>query len=299
MYQLSSLARATTIDVARLPRGEAAVSIEQLTSGHKAEVLYFLSRRPLHTVAMVGFIRDNGLVSPLNRGTFYGCRNRQGHIEGVALIGHATLMETTTDRALEAFAEVAQQTLNTHMIMGEKERIDEFWNYYAEGGQNMRLACRELLFELKWPIAIQEQVTGLRLAAADDLELVMPVQAEMALAESGVNPMDQDLAGFRQRCARRIERGRTWVLVDNGRLVFKAEVVSDTPEVIYLEGIWVHPDERGKGTGRDCMSQLAQSLLAHAKSLCLLVNEKNTAAHLFYKRAGYKLRSVYDTIFVR
>ena len=273
-------------------------TVKQLTVADTEEVLEFLGQRPLHTVALIGLIRDNGLVSPLNRGTFYGCRNRQGEIEGIALIGHATLMETTTDRALQAFAEIAQQCSNTHLIMGEQQRIDDFWNYYAEGGQAMRLACRELLFELHWPIAVHEQVPGLRLATVDDLELVMPVHAQMAFAESGLNPLEKDPDGFRQRCTRRIENGRTWVLVQNGALLFKADVISDTPAVMYLEGIWVNPDERGQGYGVRSMAQLAQTLLSRCQSLCLLVNEKNTAAQLFYKRAGYKLRSVYDTIFV-
>ncbi|MGH9927679.1 MAG: GNAT family N-acetyltransferase [Pyrinomonadaceae bacterium] len=282
----------------RIPACAASVSAEPLGDDERAEVLAFLGRRPLHTVTMVGFIRDNGLVSPLNRGAFFGCRNRQGRLEGVALIGHATLMETTTDRALEAFAAIAQQTTNTHMIMGEQERIDEFWNYYAEGGQEMRLACRELLFELKWPIAVDESVADLRLATSDDLELVMPPQAQMAFDESGINPLEKNPEGFRQRCLWRIEQGRTWVLVKDGKLLFKAEVISDTTAVTYLEGIWVNPEARGAGLGRRCMSQLAQTLLSGSESICLLVNEKNTTAQHFYKRAGYKLRSIYDTIFV-
>src|SRR6185436_20691196 len=71
------------------------VITSRLTDADEEEVLNFLSRRPIHTVAMVGFIHDNGLVSTLNRGTFYGCRNYEGNLEGVALIGHATLLETT------------------------------------------------------------------------------------------------------------------------------------------------------------------------------------------------------------
>ena len=35
----------------------------------EAEALAFLAAEPLHNVYMSGFIRDNGLVSPLNRGT--------------------------------------------------------------------------------------------------------------------------------------------------------------------------------------------------------------------------------------
>lgn len=120
----------------------------------------------------------------------------------------------------------------------------------------------------------------------------------MAFDESGVNPMDRDPEGFRKRCARRIEQGRSWVLVENNRLTFKAEVVSDTPEVTYLEGVWIHPDERGQGLGLRCMSQLARNLLMRTKALCLLVNNENVPAHRFYKQAGYKLRGIYDTIFL-
>ena len=297
MYQLSSSAKIAPAPT-RTQLHAIEVSTVRLTNEHKTEVLEFLAQRPLHTVALVGFIRDNGLVSPLNRGTFYGCRNRQGQIEGIALIGHATLMETATDRALEAFAELAQKCTTAHMIMGEKQRIDDFWNYYSECGQEIRLACRELLFELRWPIEVHKEASGLRPATLEDLELVMPVQAQLALAESGVNPLEKDPQGFRQRCARRIEQGRTWIWVDGGKLLFKAEVVSETPEVIYLEGVWVNPSLRGQRLGLRCMSQLAQNLLSHTQSLCLLVNETNTAAQLFYKRAGYKLRGIYDTIFL-
>lgn len=297
MHQLSSIAEMAPMHTAAQLAKE--VSTVRLTDEDKTEVLEFLAQRPLHTVALVGFIADNGLVSPLNRGTFHGCRNRRGQLEGVALIGHATLMETTTDRALEAFAELAQKCTTAHMIMGEQQRIDDFWNYYAEGGQGIRLACRELLFELRWPIEVHQEVSGLRPATFGDLDLIMPVHAQLALAETGVNPLEKDPQGFRQRCARRIEQGRTWVWVEGGELRFKADVVSKTPEVNYLEGVWVNPNLRGQHLGLRCMSQLAHNLLSQTESLCLLVDETNTVAQLFYKRAGYKLRGIYDTIFLK
>jgi hypothetical protein len=84
------------------PEAVGSVSIQKLSAEDQHEVLAFLAERPLHTIFMTGFIRDNGLVSPLNRGTFYACRNEEGHLEGVSLIGHATLIETRSSRALEA-----------------------------------------------------------------------------------------------------------------------------------------------------------------------------------------------------
>src|SRR5216110_951372 len=75
------------------------------------------------------------------------------------------------------------------------------------------------------------------------------------------NPLLADPNGFRERCRRRIEDRRTWVLVEQDQLIFKADVISDTPEVVYLEGVYVHPEHRGKGHGSKCLTQLTRSLL--------------------------------------
>jgi predicted GNAT family acetyltransferase len=276
----------------------AAGSVNALQNSELVDVLTFLGRRPIYTAYLAGMIRDNGIESQLNRGTFYGYRNHLGELEGVALIGHATLLETSNDQALQAFAKTAQRCKAVHLIMCEENRIENFWSYYAVEGQEMRRACRELLFELRWPIEVS-QVSNLRLATAEDLPLLLPVHAEMALEESGVDPRQQDAAGFYERYARRIAQGRTWVLTEDGKLQFKAEVVAETPETTYIEGVWVNPEARRQGYGRRCMSQLARMLLWRTKSICLFVNDENEDAQRFYKQAGYHLRTVYDTIFLK
>lgn len=276
-----------------------SLTVQALTDEHEQEVLAFLAVRPLHTVIMSSFIRDNGLVSTLNRGTFYACRNEDGSLEGVALIGHVTLIEAHANAVLETFARLAQGCQSAHVIMGEQEKLERFWGYYAEAGQTPRLICRELLFEQKWPVQVREEVPELRLATMADLALVAPVQAQMAFDEGGVNPMARDPEGFRRRCARRIEQGRVWVWVEAGRLIFKADVIAETPEVNYLEGIWVNPAERGRGYGLRCISQLSRSLLMRTGSVSLLVNEQNPKAVTLYSKAGYKLRSCYDTIYLQ
>jgi predicted GNAT family acetyltransferase len=248
-----------------------SVQVERLTNHDVAEVLEFLSQRPIHTVAMMSMIHDNG---------------------------HATLMETVSNRALAALAQVARQCPNTHMIMGEKERVADFWSYYNEAGRKQRLACREWLFELAFPVEDREPIAGLRPATVGELALVMPIQAELAYAESGINPLQVDPEGFRQRCLRRIEQGRTWVLVVNNLLVFKADVISKTPEVIYLEGIWLREDCRNQNLGKRLMSELMRRLLENTKSVCLLVNETNEWAQGFYRKCGFNFRATYETIFL-
>src|SRR5438034_707043 len=122
-----------------LPR---RLTVQSLAPRHGGEILAFLARRPIHTVIMAGFIRDNGLVSPLNRGTFYSCRDANGDLKGVALIGHVTMVESATDEALELFAHLARKYKRAHVIVGEQEKVERFWEFYGPTGQSMRHLCR-------------------------------------------------------------------------------------------------------------------------------------------------------------
>jgi predicted GNAT family acetyltransferase len=136
-------------------------------------------------------------------------------------------------------------------------------------------------------------------ASVCDAPLLLKVHAALARAQSGVDPLEADPEGFLARTTRRIEQGRIWVWIEAGRLIFKADLVSETPEVSYLEGVYVNAEDRGKGYGLRCLSQLSRDLLARTQAVCLLVNSGNPAAVEFYRRAGYRRVGDYETIFPR
>lgn len=277
---------------------ESSLTIERLTDAHKAEVLDFLSARPLHTVFLAGFIHNQGLESHKNPGAFYACRNSQGDVEGVALIGNVILFETESEAALKTFSRIAQGCDFARVILGEQKKVEQFWHHYSKGGQTPRRRHRQLLFEQRWPIEAREPIIGLRRAMPADLPLILPVTDELIFEESGENPLEKDPTGFAQRWLQRIEQGSVLVWIENGRLIFNVDIISETPDVVYVEGVYVHPEERGKGYGVRCLSHIGRFLLKPGQSICLFANEYNTGAHTFYRSAGYKLRGYYDTIFL-
>ena len=276
-----------------------ACMIGELYQEDQTEALQFLAARPIHTVFMSSLIRDNGLGSPQNRGSFYACRDGKGQLEGLALLGHATVIEARSQDALSAFARLARNCFNAHLIRGERNTINSFWKHYATPGQEPRLICRELMFEQRETLPLVEPIEDLRVARLADLDQVLKVNAAMALQEAGISPLNSDPGGFRQRTARRIERGRIWIWTREDKLVFKADVVAETPEAVYLEGVYVHPEERLKGYGSRCLNQLGSILLAGHKSICLTMNQENKKAMAFYERAGYEFHSHYETIYLR
>lgn len=280
------------------PRTTGPLEVQKLANEDQAEVLAFLSRRPIHTVCMAGYILDHGVVSPLNRGTFYGCRAKDGSLQGVALIGHASLLETQSDDALRAFAGLKHEYKSSHLIRGEHSMIDRFWREYAGLENERRLASRELLLEHVTTPMIDGPIPDLQPATPTDLETVMNINADLLQAECGINPIDRDLEGFRKRLLSRIEQGRIWTWSREKRLLFKADVFAETPAMAYLEGVYVHPIGRGQGNGVRCMAQLSRLLLTRSRSICLLINERNKSLENFYNKAGYQARGWYDTIYL-
>lgn len=271
----------------------------RLRESDSQEVLEFLKMRPVHTVVMASFIQDNGLESPNNRGNFYSYRDSASKLEGVALIGHSTLVEARSEDALTALALKARESETPiHIMMSDGNSIESFWQHYSNDKQEPRLVCEERLFEIKHPVMVREAVPGLRPASVEELMPVAVAHAEVAVKESGVNPLEKDREGYLKRALRRIEQGRVWVVFNEDKLVFKADVIAETTDVSYLEGIYVNAEDRGKGLGANCLSQLSRVLLEKVKYVCLLSNVDFQQAHNAYLKAGFKSKDSCVTMFV-
>jgi predicted GNAT family acetyltransferase len=272
--------------------------IARLTEGDIAEVTAFLNIRPVHTVVMASFIRDNGVVSELNRGTFYGYRNSRGNLEGVALLGHSTLIEARSEEAMLAFATKAKtEKVTMNLIMSEHEDALKFWQYYA-GSSEPRLTCTELLFETSFPMLVRVCDLDISIATIDQIEQIAEAHAEVTFLETGVDPMVRDRKGFMERVARRIEMGRTFVVFDGGKLLFKADIIAEADGIVYLEGVYVAPDARGNGVGSKCLSRLTRMLLDRADKVCMLSNVRFENAHRSFENAGYRVTGRCTTLFV-
>ena len=270
-----------------------------LGNSDEQEVLEFLNVRPVHTVVMASFIRDNGMKNADNRGKFYGYRSVRGMLEGVALIGHTTLIEARSEDSLTAFALAARASeMPIHFMMSDGQTIETFWNRYADGKRAPRLVCPELLFELTFPFPVQKCRWDVRLADASELEQIAQAHDEVAFIESGSSPLAKDRVGFLKRCLKRIEQRRTFVVFENGKLVFKADIAAETSDVVYLEGVYVAPEYRGQGVGSSCLANLGLQLTERFENVCLLSNVKFKNAHRSFLKAGFKNTGSCQTIFV-
>lgn len=271
--------------------------LTQLSHSHGPEALAFLAERPVDNVIMSGYIHDNGVASPQNRGRFYGCRGEGGALAGVALLGHGVSFDSRCEAATELFASLARQSAEPHLLMGESGQVRSFWRYYAPAGGAPRKTRDVTIMEQRRPFDGCCELLGLRPARPEDADEVAALHAAMVREETGADPLAAEPEDFRLRCLRRIERGRTWVWAEGGRILYKADVIALTPEAAYVEGVYVSPLERGKGHGRRCLAQMGRQLLKHVGAVCLFVDEENARGRDFYLSVGYTPASSYNILY--
>jgi len=220
-------------------------------------------------------------------------------LEGVALIGHSTLVEARSHEALKALAFKARTSQTPiNLIMSSGNNANSFWSYMTGSHSEPRLTCTELLFEVAFPFPLQKCEYDLRLAKLEELNAVAEAQAEVAEIECGVNPLRKDREGFLKRVARRIEQGRVFVVFEGDKLVFKADVIAETDKTAYLEGIYTGHEFRGRGIAPKCLSRVCLELLGRVENVCLLSNVEFMKAHRSFVKAGMRQTDSCTTLFV-
>jgi predicted GNAT family acetyltransferase len=281
----------------RSPRGKMEVC--RFIDGDEAQALEFLNHQPLRNLQMIGFIRDHGLQSPLNRGTFYGCLI-DGRLRGIALVGHWVLL-SGDGSAVSVFARLARMLHRSevYVLLGEERSVAEFDHIYTGSAsqRNIERAETQLLFAANQIRRDARHIEGLRQAEDREADEVALIHAQSCLEHNGIDPLTNDPNGFFQRVLTRIRMGRTWILRnDANRITFKTDIATETDKAAYLEAVWTAPDMRGKGIGSAALRDLCQRLLHHRRVVCLFADASDQRITAFYKHVGFEMLAPYSLI---
>lgn len=131
----------------------------------------------------------------------------------------------------------------------------------------------------------------------EELDAYLVAAIDMFIGEVGVDPRTGDGGrGYRRRVAGLIGAGRAWARFEHGEVVFKAEVGSQSPAVGQIQGVWVHPDRRGKGLGVAGTATLAGAVVRSGRTASLYVNAYNTVARATYDRIGFSQVGTFATV---
>ena len=246
----------------------------RLIEPSKEQILRFCAAAPVERV----FLED---VSRRDQGRFAAVSTRDDELTALCRLG-TNLVPSGT--GCEAFAELAGKS-GARMLIGEAGAVSDLWEAARKKLPPARLdRPGQPVYAITKPPP--EGGTGLRPATAADLPLLVPACAAAHQEELGVDPLQRDPNGFRSRTRFQVAEGRSWVWVEDGVILFKAEASAWTPSAAQLQQVWTDPPARRQGFAGSALRDLIRLLLATTPCVCLFVRAENAAAIRLYESVG-------------
>ena len=185
-------------------------------------------------------------------------------------------------------------------ILGPADQVTELWRHLAPAWGPARAvrANQPLMSAMDRPSTLGIELDSrVRPATEAEVDLVMPAAAHMFEGEIGYPPYTGSGAAYRSALLNLIDRGHTYVVIEDGAVVFKADVGSVALGCAQIQGVWLAPHLRGRGLSIALMASVVEQVMeTRARWVTLYVNDFNASARATYARVGFEDVGTFSTV---
>ena len=222
-----------------------------------------------------------------------------GELTALCHIGANLVPVQASEQACAAFAERAlRQRRLSSTIVGPKDAVELLWNALEPSWGPAR---DERWDQPHLAISCDPQVEGdpgVRRTEPGEVDELYPACVAMYTEEVGVSPeADGGRTMYRARVSQLVNRGWSFSRIENGKVLFKAEIACASPAACQVQGVYVDPDHRGQGLGaRGMASVVAFARREIAPTVALYVNAHNLPARAAYEKVGFAQTTTFSTL---
>jgi predicted GNAT family acetyltransferase len=281
----------TTFQMATLP-AEGRWSLRLLSEDEFRGALEFLQRDPLINVYLISRLLEERTLA----GSQIAVVRYNGAIvliaslaTNIVLAADPSISGDITDAALSLIADrIITRMLPVRAIISPAELVELLWN-----GLRSRIdpptvvRMNQPIYALR-PRFDDPDLREARYSTPRDLDALVPACAAMHKEEVGIDPMERDAHGYRERIRELIDKRRSVIRVVGGVIVSKCEYSAVTPDAVQLMGVWTHPRHRRHGYSRDLLREVCGHLFRGGKTVTLFVNDFNRPAITLYEALGFR-----------
>ncbi|HTX25719.1 MAG TPA: DUF4081 domain-containing protein [Streptosporangiaceae bacterium] len=266
-----------------------AAGVRLLDERDRGPVLAICDRDPVTNVFVSSRVHALGLA-PGRLGAQLWGHAPGGQLESLCYAGANLVPVAATPDAVAAFADRAlRQGRRCSSVVGPAEQVQGLWALLRPQwgpAREVRPVQPIMVISGPPPVAPDPLVRPVRM---DEFDILWPAAVAMFTEEVGVSPTSGDGgASYRARLGQLIRAGRALARIEDGRVIFKAEIGAVTPHACQVQGVWVRPECRGQGLAAPGMAAVAvQAARSFAPVVSLYVNDFNAPARAAYRRAGF------------
>ena len=272
-----------------------------LGSRSTSELTRLIDDDPIVNVVVSARLQRAGSVDGRRLGgTVLGTRDAGNRLTGAVFRGGNLLpIGGGPDEWRALGTHLAEGRRSCSSIVGRAAAVEALWSVLGRAWEPPRaVRSAQPLLVLDRADAPAPGDRRVRRACPADLDRYLPAAAAMFAEELGVSPYR--VAGgsdYRRRVAGLISEGRAFAILDgDGGVIFKADIGAVSPFTAQVQGVWVRPDQRGRGLGRAGLAQVLRHALTVAPTVSLYVNDFNTPARRLYARLGMRQVATLSTI---
>ena len=272
--------------------------IEVLGERDVAEFLALTDRDPVVNVFAAHRARTTNLEPRWLGGEVWG-RFEDGRLVAACHVGaNLVPVECTPAQAAEFAERAARRGRGVATLVGPQEAVAAMWEVLEpEWGPPRELRWDQVHMALATDPAVDPDPL-VRTSPLDAADVLYPACVAMYREEVGADPEQGSPRGlYRTRVKQLVSRGWSFSRIEDGEVVFKAEVASATSRAAQVQGVWVHPDRRGEGLSVAGMAAVVSLVRRDVAPVCsLYVNSWNTPARRAYERVGFRQTATFATI---
>jgi len=266
-----------------------SASVRLLDERDRGEVLAICERDPVTNVFVSSRVRALGL-EPSRLGAQMWGHAPAGRLESLCYSGANLVPVAATPDAVAAFADRAlRHPRRCSSVVGPAAEVQALWALLRpQWGPARDVRPVQPIMVIEGPPLVAPDPL-VRRVRPDEFEILWPACVAMFTEEVGVSPTVGDGgASYRARLEQLIRAGRAFARIEDGRVIFKAEIGAVTPQACQVQGVWVRPDHRGLGLAAPGMAAVAvEAARSFAPLVSLYVNDYNAPARAAYHRAGF------------
>jgi predicted GNAT family acetyltransferase len=254
------------------------------------DALGVLARDPVSNVFVASRVHAAGLEPWRLGGEVWGYFV-DGVLDSLCYSGANLVPVSAGPEAVRVFAERARrQGRRCSSIVGPAAAACRLWALLErDWGPAREVRSNQPLMAIGAPSVTVAPDDSVRRVRPDELDVLMPACVAMFTEEVGVSPLACDGgAMYRTRVSELINGGRAYARIENGQVVFKAEIGAVSPYACQVQGVWVTPERRGQGISLGGMAAVVRHALRDfAPVVSLYVNDYNRPAWAAYRHVGF------------
>lgn len=272
------------------------MNLRRLTERDRPSIEAFLSDKLDTHVFVAERLLGSSIENQIALGIFDG-----DDIQSMVFISGNAVPISVSEEAALLFANTTYvKYAQFASIVGVGHDVTNFWNAVVHFDSSRKVASVRtrqpyLLLDHSKPIEDNHLVDYV---TVEDFEQFFDASHAMFLGEVGRAP--HNLESYRSRLFDQVQKKRSLGHVDDtGVLRFKVDVPIVYGDVCQVQGVWMHPEWRGRGQSAALFSQsLALIQRDIARRVTLYVNDFNEPALRLYRGLGFREIAEYSTIFL-